>query len=156
MVHLQKSPPNLGWIGCVSQVINPTNLTSIHLFNFNEKWLSVDYSLVYKFIIRFFSYHYMLGTPELRCIYLLLLDFIWFSKGISSSSSFMGNKREQSFTSLKARHKGSIPQLNIYFLKVLGNYDLNGVIPPRNVPSRRLLQWRNSFSCLGGSLPYKK
>ena len=37
VVHLQKSPPNLGWIGCVSQVINPTNLN----ISFQFQWKMV-------------------------------------------------------------------------------------------------------------------
>ena len=41
MVHRQKNPPNLGRIGCVSQVANPKRLQL--LFHFNEKGLFGDF-----------------------------------------------------------------------------------------------------------------
>ena len=47
VVHLQKFPPNLGRIGCVSQVINPTNLN----FSFQFQWKMVVWWLQFSILL---------------------------------------------------------------------------------------------------------
>ena len=72
VVHLQKFPPNLGRIGCVSQVINPTNLN----FSFQFQW---------KMVVRWLQFTILLSN-SLGLFFLSLhawdncaLDFIFWN-----------------------------------------------------------------------------
>ena len=77
VVHLQKFPPNLGRIGCVSQVINPTNLN----FSFQFQWKMVIWWLQFTILLSnslgLFFYHCMLGTTVADTIISVLVHWLW-------------------------------------------------------------------------------
>ena len=60
VIHLQKYPPNLGWIdSCASQMINPTNT---HI-SFQFQWkIIVLCTIVYNFIIKFVGKEFPITT----------------------------------------------------------------------------------------------
>ena len=81
-VHLQKSPPNLGWIGCVSQIINPKNLNISKVSNF-----------IIAFVGNFSPYPlYMLGTTVKCCTFFIFYPLILYPLTNPRSVLFTGSE----------------------------------------------------------------